>query len=116
MRKKNYKGRCQKKSLSKCNNICRTYDDIQFVYADKLESDNNIKDIKCNVVLDEKLNDNEYMSDFVCTNIKGDIIIRECVFRKHLMKPLTIKLLDFSRNYWLKHGVSDWGIVINEEK
>lgn len=116
MRKKNYKGRCQKKSLNKCDGVCRTYDDIQYIYADKLESDNNIKEIRCNIILDEKFNDNEYMSDFVCIKADGDLMVRECVLKKYLMKPMTVKLLDFSRNYWLKHGVSDWGIVINEEK
>lgn len=34
--------------------------------------------------------------------------------RKHLTKPMTTKLLDVSRNYWKSHGVSDWGIVIEE--
>lgn len=36
--------------------------------------------------------------------------------RKHLTKPLTDKLLDASRAYWLGLGVQDWGIVIDEEK
>ncbi|MBQ4266908.1 MAG: hypothetical protein IJB93_01840 [Clostridia bacterium] len=26
-----------------------------------------------------------------------------------------VKLLDISREYWLKHGVNDWGLVIDEE-
>ena len=42
-------------------------------------------------------------------------MVREYVFRKFLMKPLTVKLLDASREYWLRHGVSDWGLVIDEE-
>lgn len=42
-------------------------------------------------------------------------MVRECVFRKFLMKPLTVKLLDASREYWLRHGVTDWGLVIDEE-
>jgi len=29
MRKKGYKGRCEKRVLSKCQDVCRTYDDIQ---------------------------------------------------------------------------------------
>ena len=41
-------------------------------------------------------------------------MVRECVFRDKLMKPLTIKMLDASRDYWLEQGVEDWGIVINE--
>ena len=30
-------------------------------------------------------------------------------------KPLTVKLLDASRDYWLRHGVTGWGLVIDEE-
>ena len=43
-------------------------------------------------------------------------MVMECVQRKYLQKPMTVKLLDISRDYWLKHGVSDWGIVIDAEK
>ena len=32
MRKKNYKGRCEKRVLSKCIGICRTYDALQYAY------------------------------------------------------------------------------------
>ena len=37
MRKKNYKGRCEKRVLSKCIGICRIYDVLQYTYADLLE-------------------------------------------------------------------------------
>lgn len=33
MRKKNYKGRCQKRTLSKSKEVCRFYDAIQSKYA-----------------------------------------------------------------------------------
>lgn len=115
MRKKGYKGRCQKRTLSKSKDICRTYDEIQYAYADILQNDNEIKEIRCNVLL-EGLAEGEYTSDFVCVKISGDLIVRECVYRKFLAKPMTVKLLDASREYWLRHGVSDWGIVIDEEK
>ena len=46
----------------------------------------------------------------------GDFMVRECVERKFLMKPRTVKLLDASKNYWLRHGVKDWGLVIDAEK
>jgi hypothetical protein len=36
--------------------------------------------------------------------------------RNRLTKPLNVKLLDMSRNYWTKRGVADWGIVINAEE
>ena len=37
MRKKNYKGRCIKKSVSKAKDVCRTYDEIQLSYLDVLQ-------------------------------------------------------------------------------
>ena len=55
------------------------------------------------------------MSDFLCTKKKKKKMVRECVQRKHLTKPLTVKLLDISRDYWLGQGIEDWGVVINEE-
>jgi hypothetical protein len=115
MRKKSYKGRCEKKALSKCQGVCRTYDAIQTIYADELQDSNEIMDIRCNVLL-EGLEAGEYTSDFVCLKSDGELMVRECVFRKHLTKPMTVNLLDASREYWLRHGVSDWGIVIDEEK
>ena len=57
----------------------------------------------------------EYMTDFVCIKTDGDLMVRECVYRKLLTKPLTIKLLDMSRDYWQRHGVTDWGLVIDAE-
>lgn len=114
MRKKNYKGRCEKRSLSKCSEICRTYDDIQYAYAASLQENNDIASFRCNVLL-ENLSIGEYTTDFLCTRTNGDLLVRECVNRKYLSKPLTIKLLDESKLYWLRRGVTDWGLVINEE-
>ena len=115
MRKKNFKGRCEKRIISKCTDVCRTYDAIQYTYADRLQPGETITEISCNVLL-EGLSEGEYTSDFVCTKSDGDIMVRECVQRKHLMKPMTVKLLDASREYWLRRGVSDWGLVIDAEK
>ena len=115
MRKKGYKGRCEKRIISKYAEICRTYNAIQFAFADVQQSDENIKEIRCNVLLDG-LTEGDYTSDFVCIKTDGDMMVRECVQRKHLTKPMTIKLLDASREYWLWHGVTDWGLVIDAEK
>lgn len=115
MRKKNYKGRCEKRVLGKCQDVCRTYDSIQYAYANVLQESKDIKEIRCNVLLDG-LEMGDYTSDFVCVKADGILMVRECVFRKFLTKPLTVKLLDASREYWLKHGVTDWGLVIDEEK
>ena len=115
MRKKNYKGRCEKRTLSKCKEICRTYDGIQSAYADMLEQNESITEIRCNVLLDG-LELGEYTTDFVCVKADNDFMVRECVSRKYLTKPLTVKLLDMSREYWLRRGVQDWGIVTNDEE
>ena len=114
MRKKNFKGRCEKRVIGKCTEVCRTYDAVQYAYADLLQADDGVKEIRCNVLLDG-LDIGEYTSDFVCTKANGDLMVRECVYRRLLMKPLTVKLLDASRDYWLRHGVTDWGLVIDEE-
>lgn len=110
MRKKNYKGRCEKRTISKCEDVCRTFDPIQFAYADVLQASEEIKEIRCNVPLDGE----EYTSDFVCVKSNGDLLVRECVDRRFLTKPLTVKLLDASRLYWLHRGVTDWGLVVDE--
>ena len=107
MQKKDYKGRCEKKILSKNKGVCRTYNPIQTAYADILQSDDNIKEIRCNVFLDGL--------DEICNKINGDMMVRECVFRKYITKPMTVKLLDASKSYWQARGVEDWGIIIDAE-
>ena len=52
MRRKGYKGRCEKRMLSKCKEVCRAYDAIQSAYADLLESNEDILEFRCNVPLD----------------------------------------------------------------
>ena len=111
MRKKNYKGRCEKQSLEKFTTICKTYDPIQSAYANILVKNKDIAEVRCNVILDDDCS--EYMTDFVCTKINGDLMVRECISIRLLEKPLSMKLLDMSRTYWLRHGVTDWGIVVD---
>ena len=95
--------------------IIHHHNPIQTKYADILQECEDINEIKCNVLLDG-LSEGEYTTDFVCVKFNGDLMVRECVFRKYLTKPLTVKLLDVSREYWLRHGVTDWGIVIDAEE
>ena len=116
MRAKNYKGsRCTKKKFNKCEAVARTYDKIQTAYADVLEKDKSIESFQCNVLL-EGLEEGEFTTDFLCRKTDGDLMVRECVFRKKLSLPRTCKLLDISRNYWARRGVTDWGIVIEREE
>lgn len=115
MIKKNYKGRCIKKSVGKSKEVCKTYNEIQLAYLDVLQNNADITQIKCSIPLDGS-DSEDYNTDFLCTKSDGDLMVRECVFRRLLTKPMTVKLLDVSRNYWLSRGVMDWGLVIDAEK
>lgn len=106
MRKKNYKGKCEKRRVEKCSDVCRTYDAIQYAYADMLAAQSDIVEIRCNVILDG-LEEGDYMTDFVCKKKDGDLMVRECVFRRLISKPMTVRLLEASRQYWLRRGVTD---------
>ena len=114
MKKINYKGRCEKRKVSKCEEVCRTYSKIQSAFVDVLEKDEEVISFECNVLL-EGVEGNQYSSDFVAKKTDGSTIIRECVWRFNLNKPSYVKLLDISRNYWLSKNVEDWGIVIEKE-
>ena len=116
MRPKNYKGsRCTKRKLKKSEVIIRTYDKIQTAYALILDRDPNIEGISCNVPL-EDTSEGEFTTDFLCKKTDGDYLVRECVFRKKLSLPRTCKLLDKSREYWARRGISDWAIVVEKGK
>ena len=49
MRKKNFKGRCEKRMIGKYTEVCRTYDVIQYAYADLLQGSDEIKEIRCHI-------------------------------------------------------------------
>ena len=77
--KKGYKGRCEKRSLSKSKEVVKTYSAIQYAYADILQGDEAVAEIQCNVFLDG-LPEGKYTSDFVCIKVGGDLMVRECVY------------------------------------
>lgn len=113
MKKVDYKGRVIKRQLSKCKEVCRSYSEMQDDYARFLQVDDNVRGFQCNVRMNDDPETDHYTSDFVITLADGTLRVRECVYRKHLERPSTAKLLDLSKNYWLSKGVSDWGIVID---
>ena len=115
MKNQNSKSKVTKRKLSKCKDVCRTYNDIQYAYCDYLQADNSIIEFQCNVILSDFSVEGTYSTDFVCIKANGDVMVRECVPRDKLSKPLNIKLLDASRAYWLRRGVTDWGLVVNVE-
>lgn len=117
MKLKGYKRtRCEKRTMSKCaDGVVRTYNAIESSYAEMLQENTNIKEFRCQVLL-EGLEIGEYCSDFVAVKVDGDLRVRECVYRKDLRKLKTAKLLDASRNYWRRRGVEDWGIVVEKKE
>ena len=115
MRPLKIKDRCTKKKIKKCEEVIKTYDKIQTACAELLDKDEAIKSIQCNVLL-EGVEEGEFTTDFFCVKTDGDLMVRECVFRKKLSLPRTCKLLDTSHEYWLKRGVTDWGIVVEKEE
>ena len=112
MRKKNYKGRCDKRLINKCKLHCKTYDAIQAAYVEMLDKDPAVVEIQCNVPLDGE-DVKEYMTDVVAIMSNGEIRVRECVFQNVLGKPMTMRLLDLSQSYWQRRGVTDWGLVVD---
>ena len=84
MRKKNYKGaKVSKRVVAKCEGVCRTYDAIQYAYANLLSEAEEVKSFQVNVLL-QGLEEGAYTSDFVITKADGNLMVRECVSRKHL--------------------------------
>ena len=114
MLKKNPKTRCVKRSLTKSTDICRCYTSIQIAYADVLQTRDDVESFTSNMPLRD-FEFGDYTSDFYVKMANGSFMVRECVCRKHLSKPLTVRLLDASRDYWLQHGVTNWGIVVDKE-
>ena len=75
MRRKGYRGvGCVKRSLSKCEGICRTYDKIQTSFADCLQVNEKVKSFQCNVLM-ENGDENQYTTDFVVEMYDGSKMV-----------------------------------------
>lgn len=110
---KNIKTKCTKQSFSKCIGVCKTYSPIATVYAEILNSSEEIIDFKVNILLDD-FSEGDYTTDFVCRKSDGSVMVRECIERNNIQRPKNARLLDASRNYWIARGIVDWGVVTNE--
>ena len=80
MKKKNYKGRCERRTLKKCSDVCRLFSKIQSAYAELLDNNKNIVEFTCNVPL-EGLDIGDYTTDFLAKKTDGTYLVRECVER-----------------------------------
>ena len=70
MKKINYKGRCEKRKVSMCEEICRTYSKIQSAMVDMLENNDEVVSFECNVRL-KGVADDFYSTDFVIKKADG---------------------------------------------
>ena len=104
---------CTKIRMPKCIGIFYAYSPLQLRYGELLSKRDDVVEFKANVKLDNFPLGDSYTTDFVITLANGQTVIRECAYKDRLLKPLTIKLLDASREYWLAKGFK-WGLVINE--
>ena len=125
MRRKLQKERCLKVKLSKSKEICKLYDKVQEMYAQRLEEDKEIKEFLTNVEIklsniilnrNSLSNEQQFTTDFVVYTVKGDIFVRECVFIKSLGWPSTLNKLQASKEYWQEKGIEEWGIIISAER
>ena len=105
--------RCDKQTLSKCEGVCKTYSPLQAAYAKKLQNDDTVESFLCNQPIEIE---GDYTTDFVIRRLDGSVTIRECIEIDDLMKLKNAKLMDQSRCYWLKRGITDWGIVTSAEE
>ena len=115
MRNSKSKVRCEKRKLPKCEDLLRLYSPMQSRYVDLLQADESVKSFRCNVPLESCAVGDGFTTDFVITKTDDTVMVRECVFRKHLSKPMTIKLLTASFRFWSERGVTDWGLVVDRD-
>lgn len=123
MRNSNNRGQRSTKTLMrKCsdsNGIARTYSDIQLKYCEMLEEDDTVLSYKLNVPLANfSITDHSYTTDFLITLTTGDLVVGECVQRELIFKPMNVKLLDASREYWFERGIKpeNWKLITNANK
>lgn len=114
MRNKVQKGKCVKMTLPHFEEVVKTYDDLQLAAAKSLSANSNFVSIQSNVDCIE-IDGIKYTSDFLCRDKDGSYTVYECVYRKYLDKPKTVKLLDASQKFWQGRGCT-WGLIIEKEE
>ena len=117
MRRHDFRGaKCTKRNLDKCEGVCKTYDDLQYVFASLLNESEDVAFFEMNVVLEGLELEGKFHSDFIIHKKDGGLAIRECVHRDKLTRPLTCKLLDASRAYWKVIKSKGFDVELNQEK
>ena len=107
--------KCEKRKLEKVEGVCKTYGELMYKGADHLVSTSEVEMIKVNVPIKNPSGD--YTTDFYCEMRDGTVKVFECVERNKISLTCKkmIRLLDESRNYWLRRGAK-WGIITNAKE
>lgn len=103
-----------KQVLPHFEDVVRTYDDLQEAAAKLLSGCEDYQVIRANVECC-RVDDVAYTTDFICQKSDGTYAVFECVCRKHLDKPKTVKLLSASQQFWEGRG-AQWGIITDREE
>ena len=95
------------------NGVCKLYSSLQRKLAERFENDDSVETYEANVKVDELPIDGTFTTDFLVKFNDGSLKAYECILRRHLTKPMSMKLLSLSRTHWIKKGV---GFAIATEK
>ena len=102
MRNSNTHSLTIKRNLNKCKSVFNAYNDIQYAYGLRLDANPDVVEFECTVKLIGCREAESYTTDFYCIKLGGEDMVRECIDKSKLLKPMTLKLLDTSR----KHSIS----------
>ena len=89
---------------------CRLYSLLQRKFVERLDNNDAVESFETNVVLDGLPIEGVYSTDVLVKYKDGSAMAYECVLRRHISKPQTVKLLSLSRTYWINKGVN-FGLV-----
>ena len=87
------------------NGVCKLYSSLQRKLAERFENDDSVETFEVNVKVDELPIDGTFTTDLLVKFKDGSLKAYECILRKHLTKPMSMKLLSLSRAHWIKKGV-----------
>ena len=87
------------------NGVCKLYSSLQRKLAERFENDDSVETFEVNVKVDELPIDGAFTTDLLVKFKDGSLKACECILRRHLTKPMSMRLLSLSRAYWMKKGV-----------
>ena len=110
MQKYPYKSRTIKKHYDKANGVVKLYSDLQYRFADYLESEAEVVSFEVNI----KVLSGDYTTDFLVTYKNGSQIAYDCISdKKAIFRNKYSATLDQIKTEWINKGI-EWSIVIED--